>query len=909
VIEILTNKFDPAVLREHRVLGEHTLEEWLISNCQSYERRDVPPISIEVNGALIAPAAWPEFRFGPDDAVSIWIEPKGTDPISITIAAIKGLQAVMKLIMPRIKMPKTGSAKQGSSLSAGSAKANQVKYGDPVREVAGEDEIFPDYIVEPRRLFKTERDEWQRLMLCVGVGEFHINDSDIKIGNTPIISLGANATYKVYPPGADLSAEPAAEWWYQTNEVGSTSTGTSGLDLKTTFTVPQAAAAQAYQFNGTLVSIPAGAGSFPTGWASGMIVRIDAAYQYTVASGAGVGGRDVVSGPLAQLRPFAGMLIEVSGANQGRYVVNSYTAPAGSTSAQMTLNTLGGAPVSGLQSGAGWAAIGYQGLRYRISAASDSQLSVQRITDTGRVDSDWPGFDYLQSNSALITLDSSTLEGDWSGPFALCPPAEKATRLAYSLMFTSGLAGVDKKGNLFAWSVQYEFQYRDMDVAGAWTSTSETITAATLDQLGYTREITLPYAMRPEGRMRRVGAKSTSTSVQDNVQWYDMRALLPSPKSYPNWTTIAISAAGGGKLAAQSENRISVVATRKLPVLDQGRWTEDKRPTRDIAPWLNYVTRKVGYADPDWDLEELLALDQVWKGRGDTFDLSIEEFTTVKEALNAALAAGFSELTIGRGRLRPVRDQLREGPDQELFPKGTQGYSAQNLLGPLKIAFNPPDPADDHDGIDVEYKDRRTRSIETIPCRLPGDQGIKVEKVKAVGVSDPNKAYQLGMRRRSEARYRRWTYTFDTELDGNNSEYMSLAAVSDDTPGRGQSALLLSVFQTGTGLILESSEPFIWEASVDHAVGIRRQDGTMSGPWRATRIDEFHLSVQLIDFKPDTSWDREPPHLLFGPYTRYCHKVLISKSNPKGLESVSLQGFNYDARVYAFDDSLAPAGN
>jgi hypothetical protein len=906
VIEILTNKLDPAVLREHRVLGEQTLEQWLVGNCQNYERRDVPPISIEVNGALVPPAAWPEFHFGPADAVSIWIEPKGTDPISITIAAIKGLQAVMKLIMPRIKMPKTNAQQQGSTLAGANTKANQVKYGDPVREVAGEDEIFPDYIVEPRRKFKSERDEWQYMLLCVGVGEYQINDSDIKIGNTPIISLGSNATYKVYPPGADLSAEPAAEWWYQTNEVGSTSTGTSGLDLKTTFTVPQAAAAQAYQFNGVLVSIPSGAGAFPSGWAAGMIVRIDAAYQYTVTSGAGAGGRDVISGPLAQLAPFPGMLIEVSGANQGQYVVNSYTAPSGSTPAKMTLNTFGGAPVSGLQSGVGWAAIGYQGLRYRITAANASQISVQRLKDTGTVDNAWPGFDYLESNSALVTLDSSTLEGDWAGPFALCPPAEKATHLAFSLMFPSGLAGVDKKGNLLYWSAQYEFQYRDMDKAGAWTSTTETITAATLDQLGYTREITLPYAMRPEGRMRRVGAKSTSTSVQDNIQWYDMRALLPSPKSYPNWTLLAISAAGGGKLAAQSENRVSVVATRKLPVLVNGAWSVDKRPTRDISPWLNYVTRKVGYAEADWDMEELIALDRIWKERADTFDLSIEDFTTVKEALNAALAAGFSELTIGRGRLRPVRDQLREGPDREFLPAGTQGYSAQNLLGPLKIAFNPPDPADDHDGVDVEYKDRRTRSTETIPCRLPGDAAIKVEKVKAIGISDPNKAYQLGMRRRREARYRRWTYNFETELDGNNSEYMSLAAVSDDTPGRGQSALLLSYVQSGSMLVLESSEPFIWEDGVEHAVGIRRLDGTLSGPWHATRVGDFHLSVPLIDFKPDTSWDREPPHLLFGPYTRYCHEVLISKVNPKGLESVSLQGFNYDARVYSDDNTPAP---
>lgn len=906
MIEILTNKLDPQVLREHRLKAPVTIEAWLMAATRNYERREVPPISITANAVPVPPNLWSEFVISPEDQVQIWIEPKGTDPVSITIAAIKGVQAVMKLITPRIKMPKTGSPNQGSTLAGANAKANQVKFGDPVREVAGEDQVFPDYIVEPRRWFKSARDEWQQMLLCIGVGEHEVKVSDIKIGNTPIISLGANATYQVYQPGADLSAEPAAQWWYQAPEVGSTSTGTSGLDLKTTTTVPQNPGAQAYQFNGPLVSIPSGAGAFPTGWAAGMIVRIEAAYQYTVTSGAGVGGRDVVSGPLAQLAPFPGMSIEVVGANQGFYLVNSYTPPAGSTPAQITLNTTGGAPVSGLQSGVGWAAIGYRSLRYRITAASTSQLSVQRLTAAGAVDAAWPGFDFLQSNSALITLDSSTLEGDWAGPYALCPPGMKASKFAFTVMFPSGLAGVDKKGALFQWSVDYEFQYRDRTTAGAWVSYKETITEATLDQLGYTREITAAEPIEAEGRMRRIGAKSTSTSIQDNIQWYDMRALLPSPKSYPNWTLLAISAAGGGKLAAQSENRISAVVTRKLPVLENGAWTTDKRPTRDISAWFNYVTKKPGYTDADIDMEELSALHQVWTARGDTFDYSTEDFTTVKEALNSALAAGFSELTISRGRLRPIRDQKREGIDHEYLPEGTQGYSAQNLIGPLKIAFNPPDPADDHDGVDVEYKDGITRQTETVRCRLPGDLGLKVEKVKAVGVSDRNKAYQLGMRRRREAKYRRWTYSFDTELDGNNSEYGSLAAVSDDIPERGQSGLLMS-FETVSGaFILESSEPFIWSDGVSHVVGLRRQDGTMSGPWPATRIDDFHLSIASIDFNPDTSWERDPPHLLFGPLKRWCHQVVISKVNPKGLESVSLQGFNYDERVYPDDDSPAP---
>ena len=906
MIEIYANKLDQDVLREYRVSAETTVEQWLIDNVKGYERRDVPPMSIAINGCLTSPPEWPEASFGASDRVQIWIEPKGTDPISITIAAIKGLQAVMKLITPRVKLPKTGSPQSGTTLAGATAKANQVRYGDPVRELFGEDEIFPDYIVEPRRWFKAPTNEWQQMLLCVTRGECQINPSDIKIGNTPLIALGANATYRVYGPGEDLSAEPAAQGWYQAPEVGTTATGTSGIDLKTTVSVPPVPGAQAYQFNGDLITVPAGAGAFPAGWSIGMILRIEVMYQYMVTAGGGAGGRDVISGPLEQLGAFPGMEIEVVGANFGRYVVNDFTPAAGGDPAHMTLNTTSGAPVSGLLAGIGWACIGYAGLRYRLTASSTSQISVDRLTASGDTDDDWPGFSFIESNSAVLRLDNSNLEGDWAGPFALCPPGEKATKLSYTVMFPSGLAGVNNKGDLETWTVTYEFQFRDRATAGPWTSIIETISGRTLDQIGLTRETATWAAIEPEGRMRRIGAKSTLTNVQDNIQWYDVRALLSSPTSYPGWTTIAISAAGGGKISSQSENKVSVVATRKLPILVSGAWTADNRVTRDIAPAFNYIVKAPGYEDADIDVEELAAFDATCKARGDTFNLSVDSFMTVKEALNTALAAGFAEFTISRGRLRPVRDQKRDGFDTEYFPPGTQGYSAQNMKGPLKISFKSPDPGSEHDGVDVEYKDRRTRQTETVKCRLPGQLGIKAEKVQAVGIGDRNRAYRLGMRRASETRYRRWSYSFETELDGNNSDYMGLAGVSDDTPGRGQSALMLGFSAIPGGYVLESSEPFIWAEGVEHTVGIRRLDGTLSGPWKATRISEYHLSISTIDFVPDTSWEREPPHLLFGPVTRECHRVLISKVTPKGSESVSVQGFNYDDRVYLYDDATAP---
>lgn len=905
MIEFFANKLDPEPMRQYRLGEVCSLDAWLKANSRTYSPETAHLVSITVNGEMVHHSTWAAVMISPEDQVRIWREPKGTDPISITIAAIKGLQAVMKLFMPRIKMPGSGSPKQGDPLEGSKAKANQVKFGDIVREAAGRNRIYPDYIVPPRRWFANEREEWSEMLLCIGNGEFEINPSDIMIGDTPLVSLGSRARFAIYQPGQDLSAESAALWWHSVDEVGATATGTAGIDLTVTTSIEQTASAQQYLFAGNLISIPSGAGTFPSGWAAGMIIRVEVPYQYAVTTGSGVGGRDTVTGHLAQIAPFPGMMIEVTGANVGQYMVNSYTAPAGGNPASMTLNTESGAALTGLQSGVGWACIGYRGLRYRITAASSTQLTLERLTDTGATDSAWPGFDSLSSTSARITLDSSNTEGDWSGPFAGCPEAERASEFEYDLMFTNGLASVDTKGRLNNKSVTVEVQWRDRLVGGAWSSYTETFTRNTLNQLGFTRRISLASLMVPEVRMRRIGANSEATNVSDDVQWYGLRTRLGNPLAYQGVTVIAVAAAGGGKLGAQSENQVSVIATRKLQVLEMGQWTADKRPTRDIAPWMRHIALSVGYTDADLDQDELVALDTLWKQRGDTFDYLVESAGTVKESIADVLAAGFAELTVSRGLLRPVRDQFRAGVDHNYTSKAASGevwaYSAQNMLGSLTRQFTAPAP-DDNDGIDVEYVDGKTWQVETVRCRLPGDLGIRAEKRTAVGLTDRNKAYQMGMRRRCEQRYRRWTHSFETELDANNSEYMSLAGVSDDTPGSGQSALLDAFYLDEFGrTVLVSSEEIRWPAGVANVVAIRKQDGTISGPWTAIPVDGNRVAVQALDFTPDVSWQREPPHLLFGR----IHPVLVTAVDPKGLESCSVKGVNYDERVYQYDDAIA----
>lgn len=903
MIEVYPNKLAAGPAESYPVEKRQSVLDWFRADGLPDEVEPAAlPLSVFVNGERALPTQWATIEFGPEDKVEIYREPKGTDPFSITLALVFGAKAVLGALMP--KMPSLnsgGNTKRGNDLGLATVKGNQVKLNSVIREIAGRQRPYPDYALPPNRYFDDPRSQWIELLLCVGRGKYDIPVSSILIGDTPVISLGDDAEFQIYGPGADLSSESAAKWWHSAPEVGATSTGTAGIELKATYAVTPVPTAQSFQFAGYTITVPTGAGHFPDGWAAGMIVRVEVGYPYDVIDGGA--GRDIIRGNLDQVAPYVGMPIEIVGANAGNYVVASYTPGVGSAPDEMTLDWQGGGPVTGLQTGTALQmGIGFRGLRYRITAASTAAISVERINADGDPDLTWPGFDALTTSAAVLRLDGSTQEGDWSGPFPACPAGTTTSRIAWDIFFPQGLVHVGGKGDLNNLSVTVEMQYRDISTAGAWTSFKKTYTAMTLDQLGYTEYIDIPGNIRPEVRMRRIGAKSTSTQDANTVQWYGLRANLPAPTRYEGVTMLALRVKGGNRIASQSESQVSVIATRILRTRRNGAWTAEE-PTRDIAAWIGYIAQSVGYSvedgNSDIDLAELDRLQAIWTARGDHYDRMIDSASTVKACMIEALQAGFAELTIDRGLIRPVRDEPR-GPDFDHI------YNPQVMTKPLKREAEHV-TEDDFDGVDVEYTDGTTWQIETVECRLPGDLGLRTEKIKVEGVTDRTRAWRIGMRRRRQQVYQRKRYSFSTELDALNSGYLDYALLGDSTPGYGQSAMLKGYAQLGSQHMLVSSERLNWSAGGEHWVALRRRDGSASGPYIATRIDDYRMTIPTLDFVPILDSAMDAPVLQFGPKAKFCYPALIKEVNPSGTVSCNVTAVNYDARVYLDDDNFPPA--
>lgn len=901
MINIYPSKLEGMPLETYKLKQPDSIHGWMVKNISNYEVRESPPVSIAVNGNIVPPAEWEITLIRPNDTVDIYPEPKGwaewAAVISLVIALGTAVYAMAN--MPKLSVSPTT---KGDPLEEATAKGNKAKLNSIIREIAGTFKVYPDYLLPPHTYFVDERNQWVEMLLCVGKGSYTIPVETVLIGDTQMDALGTDTEYALYEPAANLSADTAAVWWHSASEVSATSTGKAGLELNATYVVGSASTATAYIFEGFKVRVPDGAGEFPN-WTPNSIITIELFQNYTVIEG--WSDRDIISGDFTTLDPFVGMVIEITGPNEGDYVVNSYEVDSDGVG-YITLNYDNGSQVNGLVTGVQRMSIGYRDQRYRMTVMYSNnintdpeanpmymrnEMDVLRLTDLGEISS-WGGFTFAVVNDAIIALDGTDQEGDWAGPFAVCPDGETTDTIEYDLMFPGGLGAVQGSGAVTPITVKTELQWRVIGTV-PWTSVEKEFTGSTLDQLGYTETINLGSQLRVEARMRRIGAKATSTSVQDTVQWYALKSKLTAPTSYAGVTTMTVKVRGGDRISAQSDQMVSVQATRKLPTRSGGAWTTNT-DTRSIVPWVCYIAKSMGYTDSDLSLIDFDTLGAIWDGRGDYYDMAVESEGTVKGEMLNALRAGFAELTLDRGVIKPVRDQIRTVYEHM--------YTPQNMTEQLTRSFQTLRP-DEFDGVDVEFIDGTSWAKETVQCRLPGDVGVKVEKIILEGVTDRTRAWRVGMRQRRMQKYRRWGFKWSTEMDALNSSYLSFCAVGDDVPGYSQSAILLGYTSISGAVLLQSSESFTWVEDTSHMVGIRKPDGTLSGPYVATRISDKVLSIPEIDFTPDTTWDIEPPHLIFGTVTRWSYPVLISSISHNGESKVDVEAVNYDARIYADDDN------
>ncbi|MFP8399480.1 host specificity factor TipJ family phage tail protein [Raoultella ornithinolytica] len=1005
---------EPLETYEHR---DTTLHDWMLQHVDNYRNEMAQRVSFEVNGKPVPPAEWPLcFIRAESDVKAYPIPGEGVTATTIAAwaaAAIAAASAVYVLITMS-NMDKGGySSSNGLGLDLNPAKANQAKLGDPIREVFGRCRIYPDYVVQPVTRFNPDDPTLMtvEMMVCLGKGNFAFTNGDIRVGSTPILALGDSFSHNVYAPGADVSGDRRSENWFNSTEVGGTSSG-SGLDMAQTSPDSTDITADSMTVSGPSVTFSGlvdssvdddEGNSLPESWVTGALVTIVAPANFQVSTSAGY---SVLTNDLiAEINPSPGMpvTLEINGAQydlfiatytpkqdavpgvggtaaavrgnaapttydfsvnnenfslfwQGNYyfvqLVDNYITMSGLLDAintkltgsgliahddggvvriveisspwkggdidsifpvsvfgddpEVTIGTAssGGSPAitanvtlaygsatgaafSGIPEGSQRLSLAHRGNEYRIADADGTTATVQRVID-GAVDPSWPGF----SPRTMIDYQATGISDNntWMGPFLVCPENEVVDAFEVNFSFPSGICGFDSKGKKRIRHCEWEIQYRVYGSGAGWTSKQGVYALKNVNGLGFTERFNLASPGLVEVRCRRLNEQG-SNNARDSMYWQALRGrLLARPSSYAGVTLMGVTVETGGKLAAQSDRRVNVVATR---IYDTG-------VARSISGALYHVGRSL---DMEMDTVAIDALEQAyWTPNGETFDYFTGDSISALEMLQKIAAAGKSYFLLNTQSVASVG---REG-----VKPWTGAITPHEMVSEMQTDFSTVTD-DDYDGVDVTYINGTTWAEETVQCRLPGNPTPqKIEAYRADGVGNPDHAYQIGMRRLRKYQLQRMTHKTTTELDALCYNVGDRIVLTDDIPGSNTISCLIESMATAGGVtIFDVSEPLDWTFT-NPRIFLRYQDGKASRLFEASPTgDNYQVSVPFQSEFADILMDDpiiEPPRLIFCSSESDLYDAIVSEVVPQDDGTCEVTARQYRAEFYDYDNATYP---
>lgn len=1014
---------EPLETHEHPAM---TLHQWFAENVKEYRSDITSPVAVEMNGVSVPLSEWPLCQLQADSDVRIYPVPYGTGLEIAAWAAIAvavASAAYSLIMMSQMKMDGSSTA-NGDTLDLSPTKANSAKLGSPIREVLGRYRVFPDYLMQPVSRFDKDNPQIYRtsMFLSLGVGNFSISNGDIKIGNTPVSSFGDDVSFTIYPPAADVSADPRADNWYASTEIGGTTSGTAGLDLASTGPSSVSISADAVSVSGNAISMIGGTSNdedddddsvIPESWKEGTVITVTAPETFTVASES---GRSVIYGDITELAPTIGKRVALTwnntdydlyvsafhagtpavpgvGGNAAsvtgsaapvtydfsespvsftlvwagvNYVVSlsaDYTTMAGLTDAiedQLTGSGLtvsstdtririgetdspysgnsigysllpvelfgdapavvagvassGGTPAvlpsvslaygsasgqafSGLPVGQQRLSLALRGRQYRITEIDGLTITVERLitNNDGSVttDANWPGFTPRILLDAAVTGLNEVSE--WMGPFLCCPDSETTTELELNFVYPQGLVDIGSKDGAIHWhDVEIMVQYRLLG-SEAWTDFKIKHGNDTVNEIGYTESITFPAAGNYEVRIKRITPVWGGTT-RDSVQWQSMRAKLSArPARYRDITTMALTVRTGNRLAAQSDRRVNITGTRLY-----GNGLQN----RSISGALHHVLTSAGMDASEIDSAAINALEaQYWTPRGERFDFSADsDDISVLDMVQKITNAGMGYFLLSDGMASAGREGIKPW---------TGIISPQESTEELQTSFTAPS-ADDYDGVDVTYINGTTWAEETVQCRTSDNlTPVKIEDYKLDGVTDPDRAYRIGMRRLMKYLHQRLGHTVSTELDALCYDYGDRIVLADDIPGSSTISCLIVGMETADGLVtLNVSEPLDWNFTNPRCL-IRFQDGSASALLTPTRIDDYTLTLPETAALRLDEWEMddgaiEPPRLVFCSSERVGYDALLSSIEPSSDGTTAVNAVQYTPLLYQYDDATYP---
>ena len=500
-----------------------------------------------------------------------------------------------------------------------------------------------------------------------------------------------------------------------------------------------------------------------------------------------------------------------------------------------------------------------------------------------------------------------------TGPFSANDVGTLTNHLEVDVSLPRGLYYSNDDGGLSNRTASALFEYREIDDSGAAVGSWETLAAfsktlKTNTPQRYTLQIDVP-AGRYEVRAVRTNNADTSHRAGDTIEWVGLRAFLPSVRDYGDVTMVAVKARATNNLNDSSSNRVNVWATRKLPIYDVETGTladvddyENRAVSRSpVWAMANILRSKYGgdLDDQFLDLEFFASEAEIAETAGIYFDWIFDQRTTVWEAVKLPCFVNKSVPMLNGSRVSFVRDQPQSLPTFFVNPENTieGSFRLERKLFDLQ----------ENDGLEVEYTDPDSWKPEIVLCLLTGQIGNNPKRIKLQGVTDRQRAYDLGMYLWFRESKEREQVTVKTGMEGYIPTFGDLGRFGSDVPRWGQNGFVRAI----DGSTVTLSEDVTFEEGQVHQMAIRGRTGQDLGPFTVTAGAEANQVIVATEIPSDQTffdYQNEPPYFIFGVSNLVGKICRVVDLNPSDGDGVTIKAVVDNQGRHA-DFGTAPAIN
>ena len=433
---------------------------------------------------------------------------------------------------------------------------------------------------------------------------------------------------------------------------------------------------------------------------------------------------------------------------------------------------------------------------------------------------------------------------------------------------------------------------------GGWNILSQfDKTLATNNPQRFTLQADVPKG-RYEVRATRTNDANTSHLAGDTLEWTGLRAFLPPVRDYGDLTMIAVKSRATNNLNDTASNRVNAYATRKLPTYDAGTLAAvndiDNRAATRSPIWAMVNILRANYGggllDQFLDLSFLAAEATTAEAESIYFDWVFDQRTTVWEAVKLPCFTNKSIPMLNGSTISFVRDQAQTLPTFFINPENTKegSFSIEKKLFDLR----------ENDGLEVEYTDPATWKPEIISCLLGGQVGNNPKRIKLQGVTDRQRAYDLGMYLWYKETNEREQVTVTTGLEGYIPTYGDIGRFGSDIPRWGQNGYVESI----DGSVVTLSEDLVFTDGEVHQIAIRGKHSQDLGPYTATAGDQPNKVVVSSTIPADQTffdYQNEPPYFIFGVSNVVGKVCRVSNLTPGASGDVTIKAIVDDQGRHA----------